>query len=317
MATGFGSNAWLGFAEEVTYGTYVAPTKFLEITEENVVAEQTWISKPTLRSASQGQKVRSKKNVSGSFKVNMGYSGLERIFKHALGTSGTTGAGPYAHLANVTNALPTGLSLHINRDAAAIGGSSAFKYEGCQITKLTIAQEVESIATVEVEIVGEDSGNVAVATPTFPTFEQADWEAFSLYLGGAIDAITPVKDFSITLDNALADDRYVLGSRLRVGLGRSGPRKVSGKFTLEFSSLAIYTEFANLADTMNITATWSNGLSGASLRSIAIAAKVVLMSGSPAVSEAGPINIEFSFEGFGSTGNDEFSITTTNGSATI
>lgn len=317
MATGFGSNAWLGFAEESTYGTYVSPTKFLEITEENVIGEQSWIPKNTLRSASQSQKVRSKKNVSGSFKANLGFTGFERIFKHALGSSATTGAGPYTHTASLASALPVGLSLHVNRDADAVGTGSAFKYEGCQITKLTLAQEVEAIATIEVEILGEDFGNVNVATPTFPTFEQCDWESFSLFIGGNIDDYVQVKNFEISIENQAADDRYVLGSRIRVGVGRSGPRKISGKFGMEFASLALYTEWANLSDVATIVAKWDNGLSGSSQRKIEISAEAVIQSGSPAVSDPGPIVVEFTFEGFSSSANSELSVVSINGTSTI
>ena len=53
MATAFGTGVYLGFGEEVTYGTSVTRTKFLEILDETISAKTGLSAKPTLRSASQ------------------------------------------------------------------------------------------------------------------------------------------------------------------------------------------------------------------------------------------------------------------------
>src|SRR5262245_57998791 len=125
MPTGFGTNAWLGWGQESTYGTGVVPAKWIEIMEESIEGKQSYISKPTLRSASLTQRVKSKKSVEGSFKFNFGFEGAEQLLKHALGSVGTVGAGPYVHTFSLANVLPTGLTFEVNRDQAAIGGSSA------------------------------------------------------------------------------------------------------------------------------------------------------------------------------------------------
>lgn len=318
MATAFGTNAWMGFAEESTFRTPVAATKWLNIVEEALKGEHSFISKPTLASPSASQRTRSKKNVSGTVKANLGYEGFERIFKHAMGAVATTGAGPYSHAFSLATALPTGLTVEINRDAAAIGGSSSFQYAGCQIDSLTIRQDVEAIAEIEVSFLGSDFANIAVSTPTFPTFYQVDWENVALFTFGG--AVIKARNFEFTIGNALADDRYILGARTRIGLGRSGPREVTGKFEAEFDSLATYALYRDLSVGPNVLQViWSNGLSGADAKSITLIAPSCLMTaGEPSVSDAGPVYVTYEFQAYQlSTANDEVTIVISNSLSSI
>lgn len=317
MSTAFGTNAWLGFAEETTFGTAVSPTKFIEIASEKFGLKQSWNSKPTLRNASQFQKVRSKKSVEGGFKANFGFSGFERLLKHAMGGLVTTGVGPYTQTFSLATVLPTGLTFHVNRDSASLGATTAFQYAGCQIEKLSLKQGVEDILQFECDIVGTDMTNVSVATPTFPTFEQADWE---LVNSGALawhGIAAPMLEFEIMIENNLAKDRYKLAQRTRLGLGRNGPRKVSGKFKIELADLNIYADYKNLAGPQTLVFAYDNLGSGTASRTMTITVNAVLQGDDPNVSDAGPVTATFNFEGFAtSAGNDELSIVLVNNTST-
>lgn len=317
MATGFGSNCWLGFAEESTYGTPVSPTKFIEITEDNIQGKQSLISIPTLRSPSQAQRTLSKKSVEGSFKCSLGYSGFERLIKHALGTNNTTGPASsiYTHTCSLSTALPTGLTLHVNRDAAAVGAGSAFQYEGCQITKMTLRSSPETILEGEFEIVGENWTNENVATPTFPTMEPIDWTHLitCTFSGTTVNA----KEIEYTIENNLATDRYKLGQRTRIGLGRNGPRKITMKVVCEFESLSQYQWFLNQTDRSAVV-TFSNGQAGAAARVFSINATGNFQGDDPSVSDSGPIMFTMNFEAFDLTSsNTESSIVIQNATSTI
>lgn len=313
MATAFGTNVIFGFGEESTYGTPVVSGKWVEIMEEAVKGEQSWIARPTLRSPSQSQRVKSKKSVAGNVKMNLGYEGYERLIKHAMGSvSAPVGSGPYVYTFSLATALPTGLTLHISRDAAAVGVGSAFEYDGCQVTKMTISQSIEDLCMIDFEFIGQDFRNVNIDTPTYPTFHQIDWTQFEFTWNAST---IPVRNFEVTLDNALADDRFNLGSRLRVGLGRSGPRKVSGKFEAEFDSLTLYSAFRDQSTTAALQAAWSNGSNKALFVIIPMA---LLQAGEPQTTDAGVITCSYEFEGFqSSTENDEMTITLQNSLATI
>lgn len=307
MAQAFGHNSWIGFAEETTYGTAVAPTKFLEITDDKIKGEQSRIAKPTLRSPSRKFSVRSKRSVGGSFGIQMPFEGAELMLKHAMGavSSNLVVAGVYLHTFTFSSNLPTGLTFHANRDATNIGGNAAFQYTGCQIDSLSLKQNLEDLLLAEVGVIGQDWGNVAVATPTFPTFKQIDWEMVSISTINGV--IYPIESLELTIKNNLAKDRYKLGSRLRNGLGRAGVREVTGKVVFEFDSLTAVTLFQNLTQVNAQFDFTGPVISGAFNYNLSVVLpRISLRSGEPEVSDAGPIKLEVEFDALALTDNAEF-----------
>lgn len=309
MSTAFGQNCWIGTAEESTFGTYVAPTKFNEIMNESLNGEHSYISKPTLRSVSQAARVKSRKNVSGAIDLQMTYSGAERFVKHAMGALNTTGAGPYNHACTLTQNLPTGLSLHVNRDAANLGAGTAWKYEGCQIQKLTLANQVEDFMTASVEFLGRSWANLNVATPTFPTFDGITWDDLATFELNSIPV--QARSWEISIENNLAADRYILGSLLRKGLGRSAPRKITGKFEVELDDLSLYTYFLNLT-AAPLSIVYTSGT-----KSLIFGLPNIILNGTdPSVEGPGPLIFSAGFEAWMSAAeHDELTITIINATA--
>lgn len=289
MSTAFGQNAWIGTGEESTFGTYVAPTKFHEIVKESLKGEQSKISKPTLRSVSQSARIPSRKSVGGAIEMQLGWTGYERFLKHGMGALNTSGAGPYTHDFTLAQNLPTGLSIHVNRDADNLGAGSAWKYEGCQIQKLTLANQVEDPITLNVEFVGRSWDNLAVATPTFPAFDAMTWDKMTTFeLDGLV---IQARSWELMIENNLAADRYILGSLLRKGLGRNGPRKVSGKFQLELENLTAYDYFKNLSEADLVI----EYVDGTKFFQIALP-KIILNGSDPSAESPGPLLLDLSFE---------------------
>lgn len=317
MSVSFGHNTWIGFGEESTFGTAVSPTKFLELQSEGLKGIHTRIPKPSLRRVSHDRRMNSKKSVEGSFEFYVGKTGGELLLKHALGSVLTTGAGPYTHTFSLADALPTGLTFHVNRDAAALGAGTAWRYEGCQISKLTIAQKVEDMLTMTPEILGEDWANLAVATPTFPTGGIFDWSNISALNFGVVGATVDIKakctEFEITLDNGLAAERYKLGSRLRSGFGRGTNRKVSGKLTLEFTDLVEYAFYRDLT-VAEMAITWTSGADSFQI----LIPTAELDAGDPETADAGPRLLTLEFSAFMKTAaNDELSIVWINSTSSV
>ena len=300
MATGFGQNGWIGIGEESTFGTGVSATRYLEVMEESISGKHSLISKPAIRSNSQKNRVKSKKNVEGSFKMQVPYVGMELLFKHALGSAGVvSGTNPYTRTFSLASGLPTGLTVLVNRDAANVGTGSMFRYLGCQIDKLTLTQGTEDFLMAEVSILGRDWDLQNIATPTFATFTGVDWEQLTV---AEINGIQMnVEDVEITIENALASDRYILGSRVRKGLGRSGPRKVSGKFTVEFESLDEYNNYLTLDD-CDLSLVWTLGSSNQLTITLP---KVNLTGEDPQIKDAGPIKLPVAFEAYQNSASDD------------
>lgn len=318
MSQGFGHNAWIGWGQESTFGTRVAPGKFLEILKENFKREATYLSKPALRSPSMKNRVRSKLSVSGGFTFQFPWDGAEQLLKHALGSVVTTGVGPYTHTFSLESTIPTGLTFHVNRDAAAVGAGSAFEYEGCQIQKITFRQEVENFLECDIEVLGEDSRNLAVATPTFPTFDGVDWEDLSSFAldadgSGSGPLLLQVRNLEVSIENSLADERYRLGIRTRIGLGRQAQRKISGTMEVEFDSLDAYAYYLNLTQN-DIQIGWVSGTKQLLFNMPA----AVLNAGDPVVEGPGEILVPLAFEAWSDAAdNDELEVVLINDTSSV
>jgi hypothetical protein len=153
-----------------------------------------------------------------------------------------------------------------------------------------------------IEVIGQSNALVATPSTTFPAGRPFDWDDFGVTMFGGARG---VRNFELTLENALADDRYFLGSAYRTGLGRSGPRKISGSVTLELSSMADYAYFRNL-DTTSIVASWT--VNGSYYLTVTMP-KCYIQGDEPTVSDAGPVLWTANFEAFQSAvANDELSI---------
>jgi len=316
MSTGFGYNSWIGFAQESTFGTAVASAKYLELLDESLKLENPINERPTLRQLMRFNQVPGKRGVAGAFKIQVPLTGAERLFNLGLmATGATSGTNPYTHLwAAAPSSFSNSFSLHVNRDAAAITGSSSFVYSGCQCSKMTLVQEAEDFLTAEFEVVGKDEALEAVETPTFPTFSGFHWAASGTGFSCTINSVaTSIKRWELTIENGLADDRYNLGSRTRVGIGRNGMRKISGSIDMEFSSLTEYNLF--VAQT-GVPIGFDYNI-GASNRLQISLANCYLRGSTPNVSDAGPIPLKVDFDAYSANGtNPELSITLINATAT-
>ncbi len=307
MATGFGHQGWLGFKTETTWGTRVAADKFVRILSERFKLDQKNIAKPSLGTTSQNRKVKGKRIASGGFDCQFSFNGLETLFTHAIGSVGTSTpvGGVYLHTYAPASALPTGITFHVNPDAASVG--TAYEYEGAMISKLTLKQEMEDMLICSFDCECEDEAPIAVITPTFPTFVQADY----VQVSATVNSVpVDVSSLEFTVENPLATERHKLGSRLRKGLGRSGVRRVYGKMEMEFSSQTEYDHYRSLSD-VPVSFVWAGPvISGGHNYTLTITCPAVSFSGATHnVSDGGPIMLPLDFEAWAVTdaGNDEIS----------
>lgn len=309
MAVGFGYTHWIGTGEESTFGTGVSASKFIEVNSDTLKKSQTMLAKPALRGVSHDRRVISKSNVEGSLEFQLGWEGYGRFFKHALGTLNTSGSGPYTHAFTCAQALPTGLSIVSNRDAAGIGGTSCFRYLGCQINKLTLKQSADEFLMMTVDFLGRDREFIAAPSPSFPTFDGIAWDELVVDVDGSpID----VEEIELTIENNLAADRYKLGSTLRKGFGRGDKRKISGKIVKEFESITELQLFTNLTN-VNLNFEWT---SGTDVLTIDLPV-CEFDGGDPEVSSSGPIKLELPFTAYmSSSEGDEITVDLVNSAST-
>jgi hypothetical protein len=162
----------IGLALEATYGTYVAPTKYVPFTAESLVQPRTdpWRSPIIGQNMTMG-KVKGRKHVEGAITMEL----LPEVFVYFLIASRwgdniqKSGVGPYVYTATNGKAarLDTqtlrSLSLSVKR------GGLGFAYVGCQVGGLRFFFE-DGIPYVEAEVRGvqQTENYASPGTPTVP-----------------------------------------------------------------------------------------------------------------------------------------------------
>src|SRR4051794_13964428 len=93
MAIGSGLGAQVGIAPEVTYGTYVAPTKFVEFTKESLALQKTTAQSAGIAAgrlvALSSRRVVTQRQASGSLEMEVTTKGMGTLLQTLMGTSVT------------------------------------------------------------------------------------------------------------------------------------------------------------------------------------------------------------------------------------
>jgi hypothetical protein len=238
----------IGFADEVTYGTYVAPTRFLEFLSESLVLERERIESAGIRA---GRRVLHRwaagvQRVTGDVVFEVAPQGFGLIWKHILGGVATTGAGPYTHTFTPGDLAGKSLSVQVGRPDIA-GVVRPFSYLGCKVASAELGFEVNQYAQLTCSFYGahEDTAQT-LGVATYPT----GLAPFSYNYGaitiaaGAFD----VKSGSLSIDNGLATDRHFIRAttpeRPKEPL-EADRRAITGTLTADFTDLTAYNRFVN------------------------------------------------------------------------
>lgn len=260
MATRSGIDAQLGIVTEATYGTYVAPTRFLAFLSESLTLEVERMESEGLRSAQRVQRSDSwaagKKGVTGDVEFDLGNKGFGLLFAKALGAAAQTvdGAG-FIRTYTLGDLFGDMITMQIGRPDLA-GTVQPFSYVGCKITSLELRQQRDEFLKLAlgIDARNEDTAQSLVSAIAPTMTELFHWGGMTLTVaGGAFEA----DEFSIALENELNTDRYKLrGSTLKDEPVESGKRNITGTLRGEFNALTAYNRFVN-GTTAQIIATWT------------------------------------------------------------
>lgn len=239
----------LGLVAEVTYGTFVAPTRWFEVLPgETFKFERDRIESNGIRA---GRRVLHRwaagtQRVTGDLSLELAPQGFGILFEHMFGGKATTGAGPYTHTFTPGDLAGKSLSVQIGRPD--IGGVvRSFSLLGTKVTSWEISAAVNEYVMLNLGLYGahEDSGQT-LGTASYPgtitpfTFAQG---TVSL-AGSGFD----VKEATLSADNGLATDRYFLRTttpeRPKEPL-EAARREYTGTLTADFTDLTAYNRFVN------------------------------------------------------------------------
>jgi hypothetical protein len=247
LATGLGGQ--LGFAAESTYGTFVAPTRFLELTSSAVKYERERIESNGIRA---GRRVLHRwaqgvQRAAGDVEFEMAPQGFALLWAHIIGgTDVITGTNPYTHTMSPGDLAGKSLSLQIGKPDLG-GVVRVFSYLGCKVTAATVAASVNEFAMMTVSFYGNHLDTAqTLGTASYPAnLAPFDFTKGSVSLGGSgFD----VKEFTLSIDNGLAIDRHFIRSttpeRSKEPL-ESDRRAITGSMTADFTDLTALNRFIN------------------------------------------------------------------------
>lgn len=253
IRSGLGSQ--LGFAAETTYGTYVAPSRFLEFNTEGLVFNRETIQSAGIRKGSTVQRTGrwavNKKGGGGPVTFEMATKGFGLILKHAMGTVAiTTPVG--ATLARLhTNTLGDldDLSLTIQKGLPDVetGTVQPFSFLGCTVTEWTLSVDVDGLLMFNPTFDAQDMVNTeALATASFATADELfSYQQVAVTIDAGGEEPTAV---SINAGHGMNTARYFIrANALKKRPLIAARRTLGGTMTFEFEDMTQVNRFLNAA----------------------------------------------------------------------
>lgn len=306
MAIGSGIGSQLGIATETTFNTPVTVARFYEFTNESLNYNKNVVVGLGLRAGGQlprsQRRVVTTSDVTGEINMDLPTRGLGLMLAHSMGsfpsaTTITTGVYSYTF----TLGDVAGKSFTTQVGVPQYGGTVTPKtMGGCKVSNFELAVSNAGLATGKFAI---DAASMTTSTALATASYSASTGLFNFAQGAITVDGTPVaniKDFSLTVDNTLKNDRYNLGnSGIKSEQIINGFRKVTGKITAEFTDTVLLAKYLSDAETALALTFTGNTISGSYKDTLSITISAVKLDGEvPQVAGPEVIDVNFTFEAY-------------------
>lgn len=260
MADRSGIGAQLGVSAESTYGTYVAPARFLPFVSESLALDIARMDANGLRSAQRVLRSDSwapgARQASGDVELEVGNKGFGLLFAKALGAAASAADGTgFKRTYTIGDLYGDMLTVQVGRPDVA-GTVQPFSYLGAKVASFSLDQARDEFLKLKLSLDCRDEiTSQALVAATAPALtELFHWGELAITVGGsAFEA----DGFTLDVDNALKTDRFKLrGSTFKDEPIEADKRKVTGKLSGEFFNLTEYARFTG-ATSFAIVATWT------------------------------------------------------------
>ena len=245
MAIRSGLAAQIGIGVESTVGTAATPTRFYEFNDESIAQTNERIESEGLRTGNRvlrsDRYASGQKAIEGSFSMDMTADNTAILFKHALGAVAT--AGSYVHTCTMSDPFGLGLTIEVGRPGND-GTVRAFTYAGCKINTLDLSVSVGELLSAEFGVIGTTAETIGTVTAASyaSSLELLHFAGAAITVAGTA---YPCKDFSLSVNNGLTGDRFVLGSQVAQQPIASSLAEVTGSLTAEFVNATAYNRVVN------------------------------------------------------------------------
>ncbi|MEV8043567.1 phage tail tube protein [Streptomyces griseoluteus] len=218
MAIGSGLGAQIGIAAETTYGTYVAPAKFVEFTKESLALKKTTAQSAGIAAgrllALSSRRVVTRREAQGSLEMEVTNKGMGLLIQALMGTTVTPvqqGAGP-AYLQTHTLASVAGKSLTIQKGVPLTTGTVTDKsFLGCKVTSGEFSCEVGQMLTASFEIDARDCDeSQPLAAASYSNMSPFHFGQMALKTGayGSEAALDGIRKMSCKIERPQDVERY-------------------------------------------------------------------------------------------------------------
>jgi hypothetical protein len=260
-------------AEEVTYSTFVSPTRAYEAQADTFTRDTTYLESVGMRRDL--QTVRSDRNdtitlgATGSIETDVLTKGHGLLMKHMLGTSAgpvQQGATPaYLQTFSSDDTGPTtSYSTQVSRVDAG-GTLRTFTYNGAIPTGFNITQSLDEATKMTIDFdAAEEVTSETEATPSYPS--SADVFDFTMATVQINDSgVHSFTSFSLDADLAMKTDRrFLKGSAVKSIPKRSSVPTYTGTIEGEFEDLTQFAAFtAGTTFKLEFDVSYPTAISGA------------------------------------------------------
>lgn len=266
-----GSLTTFGIGTESVYGTAVAPTKFFEITKEDIKGNYTRQQAAALSAAFVDRSDRyavAHKGASGSVDIEVlskGFGNWLRFMTGAVATTGPTETTVYTHTATIGELYGDNFTAQIGR-ATLAGVLKPWTYEGGKVTDYSFSNQVDQTLQCsigmdfETESQPDTPAGVYVLAANVPVVgaEVLAWQGGTITVAGsALD----ISEFSVKVDNSLNVDRFYINSAAsKKEPNQDGKRAITFSFKTPYVDNSWWKKVAsatNAGATATISAKWS------------------------------------------------------------
>ncbi|MER6431594.1 phage tail tube protein [Streptomyces sp900105245] len=218
MAIGSGLGAQLGIAAETTYGTYVAPAKFIEFTKESLVLKKTTAQSAGIAAgrllALSSRRVLTRKEVSGSIDLEVTNKSMGLLLQALMGTtvSPVQQGATTAYLQTHTLADIAGKSLTIQKGVPLTTGTVTDKtFLGCKVTSGEFSCDMGGMLTGSFEFDGKDCDeSQTLAAASYSNMAPFHFGQMALKTGtyGAETALDGIRKVSVKIERPQDTERF-------------------------------------------------------------------------------------------------------------
>lgn len=245
MAIGSGLGAQLGISAETTYGTFVAPTKFIEFTKESLLLKKTTAQSAGIAAGRlvplSSRRVVTQRQASGSVDMEVANKGMGLLLQALMGTTvtpvqqGVTAA----YLQTHTLADTAGKTLTIQKGVPLTTGTVTDKtFLGCKVTSAEFSCEVGGMLMATFEFDAKDCDETqTLAVASYSNMSPFHFGQMAVKTGtfGTETARSGIRKVSVKIERPQAVDRFYAGqSGLKQEPISNDQVKLSGSIEMDY-----------------------------------------------------------------------------------